>query len=166
MNTIVKTTPKVVLSKILLPLLFFCQILALSECTADTLKKENQQQIEEENFDSFYKKFYADSVFQVSRIIFPLKGFNSDARDPELGDKNPPYFWKKNEWSFLSTLDKDMVKDVHEDGVDIYRKVLKRNKNLTVIEKIFREESGYSEERQFKKNKGKWFLVYYRFSDV
>jgi hypothetical protein len=147
-------------------IIFFCQLI-YSNCTADTKQNHRQQEpVIDENFDEFYKKFYKDSLFQVSRVVFPLKGFNSDEYDPELGDKNPPYFWKKKDWIFLHTLDQDKLKDIHEDGVDVYRKTIKHNSSLMVTEKMYMEESGYSEERRFKKNNGKWYLVFYSFKDL
>ena len=91
--------------------------------------------------------------------MFPLKGFNSDEYDEELGDKNPPYFWKKKDWSFLTTLEKDYLKVDKKDWVEEYKKVIKYNKDSTVLEKIYIVDSGYIVERKFKKNKGKWFLV-------
>ena len=148
----------------LLMVIIFCQL--NTNCQADTKQNQNiQQQVLDENFDTFYKKFYSDSLFQISRITFPMKGINSDEYDPDLGDKNPPYFWKKKDWNFLHTLDQNIVKDKHEYGVDVYKKVIKHNTNSFVVEKIYREESGYSEERWFKKANGKWFLIYYSFKD-
>ena len=38
-----------------------------------------------ENFDDFYKKFYSDSTFQLSRIKFPLNGNNSMYENAEDG---------------------------------------------------------------------------------
>lgn len=139
----------------------FCQMIYLN-CTADT-KQNHQQPIADENFNDFYKKFYIDSLFQASRVIFPLKGFNSDEYDEELGDKNPPYFWKKKDWSFLTTLEKDYLKVDKKDWVEEYRKVIKYNKDSTVLEKVYIVDSGYIVERKFKKLKGKWFLIFYSY---
>ncbi len=155
--------------KMVLLILFLCPIFYIN-CNGDTKKHNDKQQIKQtftdEDFDTFYKKFYSDSLFQITRITFPLKGFNSDSYDPELGDKNPPYFWKKKDWTFLHTLDQDKLKDSHEDGVDIYRKTIKHNSVSMVTEKMYMEESGYSEERKFKKINGKWYLIFYSFKDL
>ncbi|WP_159102698.1 DUF4348 domain-containing protein [Flectobacillus major] len=136
-------------------------------CTADTKNQQEGQQlaIVEENFNDFYKKFYSDSLFQVSRVVFPLKGFNSDEYDEELGDKNPPYFWKKQGWHFLTTLEKYYLKIDKKDWVEEYKKVIKHNKDSTVLEKIYIVDSGYIIERKFKKIKGKWFLIFYSYKN-
>lgn len=44
-----------------------------------SIKKEPHKVIlKKEKFDEFYKRFYSDSNFQISRILFPLPGANSD----------------------------------------------------------------------------------------
>lgn len=145
----------------------------INSCTAETSNKaerekdrqpiQTKQIITNENFEVFYKRFYSDSLFQISRIIFPLKGFNSDEYDSELGKKNPPYFWKKNEWTFLETLPQNYVRYEKKDWVEEYKKEIKHNKDLTVLEKIFIVDSGYIDERIFKLIKGKWYLVFYSY---
>jgi hypothetical protein len=118
-----------------------------------------------ENFNEFYKKFYGDSLFQLSRITFPLKGFNSDEYNEELGDKNPQYFWKKNEWTFLETLPQNYVKYDKKEWIEEYKKEIKHKKDSSVLEKIYMVDSGYIEERVFKLIKGKWFLVFYSYNN-
>lgn len=142
-------------------------------CTAETSNKaerekdkqpiQTKQIITNENFEVFYKRFYSDSLFQISRIIFPLKGFNSDEYDSELGKKNPPYFWKRKEWKFLETLPQNYVRYEKKDWVEEYKKEIKHNKDLSVLEKIFIVDSGYIDERIFKLIKGKWYLVFYSY---
>lgn len=95
----------------------------INSCTAETSNKREKdkqtiqmnQAITNENFEVFYKRFYSDSLSQISRIIFPLKGFNSDEYDSELGKKNPPYFWKRKEWKFLETLPQNYVRYEKKD---------------------------------------------------
>ena len=98
----------------------------INSCTAETSNKAEREKdrhtITNENFEVFYKRFYSDSLFQISRIIFPLKGFNSDEYDSELGKKNPPYFWKRKEWKFLETLPQNYVRYEKKDWLRSIRK--------------------------------------------
>ena len=158
-------SPKYTL-KVILAILCLCQVLININCQADTKQIKNlQQPVADENFSTFYKKFYSDSLFQVSRVVFPLKGFNSDDYDEELGDKNPPYFWKKKDWSFLKTLEKNYLKVDRKDWVEEYKKEIKVNKDSTILEKIYIVESSYIIERKFKKIKGQWYLFFYSYSN-
>lgn len=140
-------------------------IFLFTNCSTDS-KKSVVQTSQAETFKDFYKKFYSDSTFQISRVTFPLKGFNSDEYDEELGDKNPPYFWQKKDWNFLSTLDKDTVVYDKKEWIEEYRREIKHNKDSTVIEKIYIVDSGFIEERKFKKNRNKWYLIFYSYNDI
>jgi hypothetical protein len=40
----------------------------------NTISNTNKEKITIEDFDKFYDKFHKDSIFQMSRIIFPLDG--------------------------------------------------------------------------------------------
>lgn len=63
-------------------LLFICA------CNGAT---SSQQQ---ESFKDFYQRFHEDSLFQVTRIQFPLPGINTDSM--ELDDT--VFFWKEESW--------------------------------------------------------------------
>jgi hypothetical protein len=51
-----------------------------------------------ENFQDFHAKFYADSLFQVQRIEFPLLGNNPDG-------STDPYLWEIENWKFKKAVD-------------------------------------------------------------
>ena len=116
-----------------------------------------------EDFNIFYKKFYADSTFQINRIVFPLKGYNQNLHDlyeemknDENVKKQPEsYFTQKGELGFL-------VAPPLEDTT--YRFELKKMDTL-VIEKIWIEDSGFLVEKRFKPIDSKWHLVYFRYID-
>lgn len=67
-----------------------------------------------EDFEVFRKKFYSDSIFQMSRIVFPLEGdCNFCYNEIDIlnqKDTNTVYFfikdhilyWKKDTWEFIS----------------------------------------------------------------
>ena len=97
-----------------------------------------------ENFDAFYDKFHKDTVFQLSRINFPIEGFKVDHE----GEKS----WDKSNWNYLSI----KVYDVDKDTFKVYYK--KTSKQF--IQKSWIENSGFLSEYRFKPINGKWFLVY------
>jgi hypothetical protein len=53
-----------------------------------------------EDFEAFYKKYYADSLFQVQRTEFPLLG-----QDP-AGEQDP-FYWDINNWQYLKPIEAD-----------------------------------------------------------
>ncbi|HEU0125876.1 MAG TPA: hypothetical protein VFQ56_06205, partial [Flavobacterium sp.] len=54
---------------------------------AETIKKELP-----ENFDEFNKKFHSDSLFQVSRVDFPIEGKHVSGFEQ--------YNWTRKNWQF------------------------------------------------------------------
>lgn len=97
-----------------------------------------------EDFEYFYDRFHADSAFQMSRIKFPLKGFQVDG--------NIKSQWTKENWSLM----KVRIFDV--DTTEI--KVKFEKKENQFYEKFWLENSGFWGESQFEKINGKWFLTY------
>lgn len=123
--------------------------------TAENEKKEVQSVVQSpEKFNDFYVKFYADSVFQISRVVFPLPGDNSDGYNPEEPEKE--YFWKKEEWLLLQT---PPVNDT------IYKKTLDV-KDSVAMEEIIIPDSGFRIKRKFQLKEGQWFLTNYIHLDM
>jgi hypothetical protein len=131
-----------------------------------TIIKDSSQKITEsvvETFDNFYKKFYSDSTFQLSRVKFPLNGNNSvyeNAEDGKMKDfendtifiKNNKFFWKKKGWAFLKTLEKQ--------GDFGYKKRIEKKADI-MREDIYSDNSEDRLIRDFKQIDGKWMLIYY-----
>jgi hypothetical protein len=110
-----------------------------------------------EDFDIFFKKFSTDSAFRISRVNFPLKGFNSDETNTNLKDQS--YLWSKEDWLFYA--DEDFKNQKSED-------ILKTdiNKDGTyIIFRIYKENSGYDIQYKFKENNKRWFLVNYSYKN-
>ncbi len=105
----------------------------------------NHKSIVEENFAEFDRRFHSDSLFQMSRITFPLKGKMVDGFDKKD--------WSAKNWSMMKSLVTE-----NTNGKN-YKKQTHFSDTL-VTEKIWIENSGFSFERHFKKVNGKWFLVY------
>ncbi|MFN7045969.1 MAG: hypothetical protein ACK4M1_12300 [Flavobacterium sp.] len=97
-----------------------------------------------ENFDGFYDKFHKDSVFQMSRIKFPLDGVKFDSGE-EIK-------WSKNNWTILKTKIFDV--DTSEFKIE-YKK-----NNDSFYQKFWIENSGFWGEYKFGLIENKWYLVY------
>jgi hypothetical protein len=97
-----------------------------------------------EDFDSFYDQFHSDSLFQMARIKFPLKGHNVDGFEK--------INWTKENWNMLRTKIYDIDKTQFKTN-------FKKNKT-TFIQKCTVLDSGFSSELRFELIDKKWFLVY------
>ena len=123
-----------------------------------------------EDFDSFIMKFYSDSLFQINRIVFPLK---SDIKikkeyDEALGEskelkngKNNYFPHNKGNWIFLKQKyfkGKDTICSI--GGVE-FKRIIKTTSQF-VEEKILLSDS----EQvmiiiKFRLIHNKWFLIDY-----
>jgi len=139
--------------------LFIIVVFSLFAC--NTLP---QTDIKLEDFEDFYKKYYSDSVFQISRTNFPLPGYNSNI-DMELPDdvaelmgikKPDEYFWTEEKWN--------VIEDKYYDN-DKFKKNIIQTDTL-VIEEIFIPDSGFKIERKYRPINGNWYLVYYFYQNI
>ncbi len=119
-----------------------CLLLFIS-CQSNTKGKVNTDS-NIENFEVFYDRFHKDSVFQMSRLAFPLAGGNFD--------NGQEYQWTKDNWSLL----KVRIQDV--DTTKFKVKYLKTDKEF--YEKFWLEESGFWGEYRFEVQNGCWYLTY------
>jgi len=110
-----------------------------------------------ENFDEFIDKFSKDNIFRISRVKFPLKGFNSDETDFNAKDKI--YIWEKEDWLFYATED---FKNIMNDS-SIKSKVVKTEANM--IYNIYKNDSGYDIKYEFKQIENKWYLEFYSYKN-
>lgn len=131
------------ISKYIIGILFIGGCFLLSCKSQGTNKTSN-----DESFDEFYARFHADSVFQMKRIEFPLPGINTD----EMGTDESDYQWEEEDWEIHYDMNLDTTEFIIENNIT----------DSLAIEKIYKENTGFSVERTFKKIGGKWFLVYYK----
>ncbi len=107
---------------------------------------------EEENFHKFHKKFYRDSIFQFSRINFPLSiDIHTNQRvDPESDEK--PHGHKKYTRSDLSATIKgiDQLPSSYSMQLDTIE-----NK---IIEWLFVPRGSYMQKRFFILKNNQWYL--------
>ena len=117
---------------------------------SQTENKILKSKIEEtENFEEFNKKFHSDSLFQVSRVDFPIEGKHIHGFER--------YNWTKKNWEFLTIT----VSEKTEFGE--YEHSLVKTDSL-ITERFWIPDSGFEVERQFKLINNKWFLIY--FNDI
>jgi hypothetical protein len=96
-----------------------------------------------ENFDAFFKAFNSDSVFQRSRIVFPLKNTSIDDDDT----KTTKYITSKK-WQYTNFL---MIKNV------IIHKEITNKENINVDLSI--QDTGIQVIYSFSNKQGKWWLI-------
>lgn len=122
------------------------------------LKKEIvTEKTTSENFKCFLEKFATDPAFRISRVSFPLEGFNSDQTNVNSTDR--PYLWEREDWLFYS--EEDFKNPTNEDVV----KTATIKTDTTVTFRIYKENSGYDIQYKFKENNKQWFLVYYSYKN-
>lgn len=97
-----------------------------------------------EDFETFYKKFHADTTFQLSRIKFPIDGM--------LVNPNGEKKWTAENWIPLTT-------PVHKTDTTRFEIEYKK-RNDTFMQKSWIKNSGFFTEYRFELQKRKWFLVY------
>lgn len=111
------------------------------DSVAETVKKELP-----ENFDEFNKKFHSDSLFQVSRVDFPIEGKHVSGFEQ--------YNWTRKNWQFHA------IPVAEKSEIGEYQHTLVKTDTL-ITERFWIPDSGFEVERQFKLIKNKWFLIYY-----
>ena len=99
---------------------------------------------ESEDFDSFYRRFHQDTIFQQSRVKFPVNG--------EYCDFDTTMAWTSSNWEFIKfTIDQ-------VDTIS-FETTLKKTKRQA-IEKVICKECGYSFEIRFDLLDKRWYLTY------
>ena len=125
-------------------------------------KSSSKTLVKDENFASFYDKFYSDSIFQISRIVFPLPCADSEIiyGDAVVADqenesyfiKNNKIFYKKNGWKFLT--------HPYEKDTAYVKTIEKIGSNMR--EHLRDKESGSSAITcEFALIEKKWMLVFF-----
>jgi len=131
-------------------------------------KDKSSDTLTTENFDSFLHKFYSDSIFQRSRIIFPLISETEKAREKKINEEKDPNAeidttkkfipHNKNNWIILSdTAFKNDSVTIH-DGIKYKRRFYK-------TDKFVEENILYADPEQvmiimkFQLVNTKWYMV-------
>ncbi len=103
---------------------------------------------ETEDFATFYARFHADSLFQIERISWPLKG--NYVQDSAGTAKDLRY--QLEDWVMHRTMvdNPDFVQEIQSLTEDLY------------VEEIKARTGKYRIERRFARLNGGWNLIYYR----
>ncbi|MCQ6958508.1 DUF4348 domain-containing protein [Mucilaginibacter aquariorum] len=98
--------------------------------------------LEPADFDSFFKKFKSDSVYQVEHIKFPIKITVTE------DDRDSVTYIKKNKWHYVR---------LTNNKEDIYKKA-RSNKNSVTVQYTV-EDTGILMSFDFAYRDGKWRLT-------
>ncbi len=118
-------------------------IVNLTFCKKESIKKEIEvkEVIKEEKFENFKKQFFADSIFQKSRIKFPVKNILNDV---DYGQKIEEI--KISDWSFLNIYKPEYIINFEH-----------KQKTVSLIIQI--NDTGIYVIYRFNKIDGMWYLT-------
>lgn len=101
------------------------------------------------NFERFYERFHSDSLFQISRIQFPLPGLPSNPSAAQLDGES--YFHTLDEWRMHRRIDFDkepgVTRDVESFG-DIVNERICVNNTFCQLRRFYLRDDG-------------WYLIHY-----
>lgn len=106
-------------------------------------------------FDNFYDKFHTDTAFQISRITFPLEGFDVNSDNTFLKEEEDNFYWQKKDWVYMHH-----ITNKNEFKIEIKRK------EKSIEEKVSLPDSGFYIIRTFSFINEKWYLTFYGFQDL
>lgn len=148
MKTIIKLFPLMLFFVFLSLLIINCKTTRVKINKEASIANESKTRLKvnfDEDFDKFYARFHSDSIFQMSRIVFPLNGIHIDGFEETK--------WDKKNWILIKTKYYD---------VDTTQFKVKYNKtSKTFTQKAWIENSGFSSECRFEIISKKWYLVYF-----
>lgn len=140
-------------------LVVFTMLLGMQSCNENqkekasgTTKREPvSQETTNEAFNTFFQHFSDDSVFQLSRIQFPISYYSMD-----IEDNKEEYVFNKNDFWYIDfTVDSEAA----IRSVDPYEPIIEREDSKAIyIRKGI--DNGIRIEYYFERNdEGKWHLV-------
>ena len=149
-------------------------ILIVSSCQKrETIKEKNLSPIKfekAEDFDTFIKKFYSDSIFQINRIVFPLesdkkikKEYNEAmGESKEMKNENSNYFpHNKGNWLYLKQKyfkGKDTICSI--GGVE-YKRIINTTSQFVEEKILLLDSEQVMIIMKFSLIHNKWFLIDY-----
>lgn len=100
-----------------------------------------------QDFQDFHKRFHKDSVFQINRINFPLRGLPAHFTEKDIN-----FAWEDSTWILHKEFDTNLK--TYSREWTIYE-------NNEIEESITSTEADFGMTRTFKQSGGHWYLVYY-----
>ena len=131
-------------TKLIAPAVILILVAVMLSCRTSKHAAAEPPGILHENFDRFYDRFHSDTVFQLSRVRFPLGGYRADGMEEVK--------WSRDNWPYMRTR-------IYDVDTTIYKISYKKTEN-EFVQKVWLENSGFSSESRFRLIKNKWFLVY------
>jgi hypothetical protein len=138
---------------LLITLLFSCSLSCKNQNSNKSVEIIQGEETDND-FESFYKKFYSDTAFQKTRIVLPLAGEILEWEEDSV---------IKDDWTSrkIYVTSYDTILKYQQNA----RLILEKTNGICV-EKIFIENSGFQMERKFVLNGSKWFLMEYKISNL
>jgi len=129
-----------------LSLVFILTTAILTNChsTRESSKSYTLKNKSGEDFDKFYERFHEDSVFQVSRVKFPLDGMSIEGSEIIQ--------WTRDNLPLLKT-------KIYDVDTTRYKVTFKKTEKM-FTQKVWIEYSEFSSEYRFELIGKKWYLVY------
>lgn len=121
-----------------------------ADLPSENIVKENTTNEISADFDSFYKKFHADSLFQTAHIVFPLVGLPNNVDSLTLAKGN--YEWQAKDWRMHHSF---------EGMEDQFERSLSATGKDLITEYIIQKGTSFVMERRFSKIGNDWYLIYY-----
>jgi len=115
------------------------------------------------DFTEFSGRFYTDSLFQMSRINFPLKGshnINVPIRGKNIMGDSVIVGWKKKDWKMLTNTYFKNNEGKVVIGNNTYLRKTQISKGTAVVRTDI-ENSGFEVIEKYARMKGKWYLVFF-----
>jgi len=102
------------------------------------------------DFDAFYERFHADSLYQMAHINFPLPGMPDHADSlTNVAD----FRWQKEDWIMHRPIDlsekSGFKREFSVVGEDL------------INETVYHTSGRFAMERRFAKIGNEWYLIYY-----
>ena len=97
-----------------------------------------------ESFADFYDHFHSDSLFQMSRVQFPVRG--------QRIDHDTSFTWNKDNWMLIKY-------KVREIDTSEFRIRISETSNMVTEEVEYKIESGFFFESKYQLINGTWYLV-------
>jgi hypothetical protein len=125
-------------------------ILIFTACTSASPGAKSNEIIPDINdFDSFYRSFHQDSLFQMSHIRFPLEG------EPDQSDTiayTQTFYWRPEHW---------VRHRLFNPSDTAFERSFRALDSSMIIEVIRHRLSPLKMERRWSRNDTAWELIYY-----
>ncbi len=123
-------------------------LFGLSNCTERRNQNEDPLGNLPADFSSFYQQFHTDTAFQLTHIVFPLKGLRGDNVLDSNGIALP---WVKETWKLHKRIEN--MRD-YQQTFDVLSDDL-------IVETIEERDAPIAMQRRFARMSDGWHLIFY-----